>query len=371
MIRSGEFKPISSWGISDDRPFIIAGPCGAESEIQLLETAKQLANNNRIHLFRAGVWKPRTRPGVFEGVGEVALEWLKTVKQETGLPVSIEVAHPKHVEKALKADIDVLWIGARTSVNPFQVQELADTLKGVDVPVMVKNPVNPDIELWIGTMERFMNAGVKRIAAIHRGFSSYENSSYRNKPNWEIPIELKRRFPEVSLICDPSHICGSVEPLNYISQFAMDLNYDGLMIESHFDPNSALSDAKQQVTPQALNALLDNLILRDLKVDDVIILSKLEDLRDQIDEVDDQIIKTLANRMNIARNIGDYKRLNNVTILQPERWDEILDTRTHNGIQNKLTKEFILRLYSLIHEESIHQQTKMMQKEINELKGSE
>ncbi len=371
MTQKMKFIPINEWGYGDQRPFVISGPCGAETEEQLLKTAQEISSISAVNLLRAGVWKPRTRPGVFEGIGKEALKWLQNTREETGLPFCVEVAKPSHVEMALQVGTDVLWIGARTSVNPFLVQELADALKGVDVPVMIKNPVNPDLDLWIGAIERFSNTGIKKIAAIHRGFSSYENSSYRNKPNWEIPIELKRRIPGISLICDPSHICGSTAPLSYISQFSLDLNYDGLMIESHTNPSAALSASKQQITPYQLSKLLDNLILRDLEVKDVIVLSKLEDLRDQIDEIDDEIIKTLALRMDVARRIGDYKKQNNVTILQPERWEEILKTRTKNGVTQRLTKGFLSRLYSLIHEESIHQQTLTMNKQASELKNSE
>ncbi len=360
MLENHPFIPIVDWGFGGSRPFTISGPCSAESEKQLIETALEVSKIKSVNLLRAGAWKPRTRPGAFTGKGEVALEWLSKAKELTGLPVTTEVAYPAHIESALKYGIDVLWIGARTSVNPFMVQELAEALKGIDIPVMIKNPVNPDLELWIGAIERIAQTGIRRIAAIHRGFSSYENSVYRNKPNWEIPLELRRSLPGISMICDPSHICGSTEPLSYISQFALDLNYDGLMLESHIDPGSALSDARQQLHPADLKKLIDNLILRSLEVNDVIQLSKLEDLRDEIDEVDDTIIKTLAHRMAIARNIGEYKSLNNITILQPERWDEIIRSRTRSGVEKDLTMSFLLKLYNLIHEESILQQTKMM-----------
>jgi chorismate mutase len=362
MENNNKFIPIKDWGFGTGRPFVISGPCGAESEDQMVKTASLLAKDPRINIIRAGIWKPRTRPGEFEGRGEVGLSWLKTVKHETGLPVAVEVAYPSHAEAAIKAGVDLLWIGARTAVNPFMIQNLSDSLRGHDIPVMIKNPVNPDLNLWVGAIERIMNSGITRIAAIHRGFSSYENSNYRNKPNWEIPLELQRKLPGISMICDPSHISGSTEPLQYISQFALDLNYDGLMIESHHEPSTALSDAGQQITPDVLKVLLDNLILRNISVKDVFELSRLEDLRDQIDEIDDEIIRTMAHRMSIARLIGDYKSQNNITIYQPERWDEIIHSRTKNGINNKLTEAFLLRLYSLIHEESIHHQTLMMNK---------
>ncbi len=359
-----DFKStFADWNVGfKERPLVISGPCGAETHEQVLTTAKQLKLQG-INLFRAGIWKPRTRPGSFEGMGETALGWLADVKQQTGLPVTVEVATPQHIELALKYNIDVLWIGARTTVNPFQVQELASALKGVNVPVMVKNPVNPDLALWVGAIERIYKAGIKKLAAIHRGFSSYENSTYRNKPNWEIPIELRRQLPGLPLICDPSHICGNTFMLLYISQFALDLQYDGLMLESHFNPSAALSDAKQQLTPEQLEELLSKLIVRNPTTDNALALSKLEDLRDQIDEVDDQIVTLLAERMHIARLIGEYKFNHNIAVLQPERWEEIVRTRTLSGVEKKLTEQFILSLYTLIHKESIYQQTQQMEKE--------
>ena len=358
-----DFKALNQWGIlNDNRPLLISGPCGAETREQVMETARLLSQQN-IQLFRAGVWKPRTRPDSFEGAGEQALEWLQEVKATYHLPITIEVAQPRHVELALKAGIDVLWIGARTTVNPFLVQQLADSLKGIDVPVMIKNPVNPDLELWMGAIERFSKAGVQRMAAIHRGFSSYENSTYRNKPNWEIPIELKRRLPGIPLICDPSHICGNTFMLSYIAQFAMDLQYDGLMIESHVNPKAALSDAAQQLTPDELAVLIKGLVLRNATTQNVVELSKLEDLRDQIDELDDEIVRSLAQRMAVARTIGTYKHQNNITILQPERWEEIIRTRTAKGETQQLTHDFIIKMYNIIHEESIIQQTYQMDKE--------
>lgn len=357
------FIALDEWGIfKENHPLIISGPCGAETREQVLETARLLSQQN-VQLFRAGVWKPRTRPDSFEGAGEQALNWLKEVKELYHLPIIIEVAQPRHIELALKAGIDCFWIGARTTVNPFLVQQLADALKGTDIPVMIKNPVNPDLGLWIGAIERIYNSGINRIAAIHRGFSSYENSTYRNKPNWEIPIELRRRLPGIPLICDPSHICGNTFMLSYIAQFAMDLQYDGLMLESHVNPEVALSDAKQQLTPSELGELINNLILRNPTTENVIELSRLEDLRDQIDELDDEILRSLAERMAVARTIGQYKQRNNITILQPERWEEIIRTRTANGESQELTREFILKLYGIIHEESIHQQTQQMNKE--------
>lgn len=366
-----DLVPIEEWGFGKGRPFVIAGPCGAETRDQVMDVARELAASGKVNLFRAGVWKPRTRPGVFEGAGEEALEWLKEMKQETGLAFTVEVATPAHTEAAMNAGADALWIGARTTVNPFLVQEIAHSLHGIDIPVLIKNPVNPDINLWLGAIERFSNSGLSKLAAIHRGFSSYENSSYRNKPTWEIPIELKRRLPQLPLICDPSHICGTTEPLGYISQFALDLNFDGLMLESHPDPHNAWSDPDQQVRPVELIRLLDGLVSRELRFSDVVALSKLEDLRDQIDEIDDEIIRKLAHRMSVARLIGEYKHQNNVTILQPERWNEIIQTRTAMGTGEKLTEEFLQRLYNLIHEESIVHQTMVMQKHNKALKDSE
>ncbi len=354
-----EIPPINSWNKSFSRPFIIAGPCSAESEEQVMATAKAIAAFP-VNMLRAGIWKPRTRPDSFEGMGEVALQWLKQASREVNLPAAVEVANTRHVEKALKAGIDVLWIGARTTVSPFMVQELADALSGTDVPVMIKNPVNPDADLWTGAIERIAKAGISKIVAIHRGFSSYENSTYRNKPNWEIPIELRRRIPGLPLICDPSHIAGKTVLIPYVSQMAMDLNYEGLMVETHINPAAALSDARQQLNPEGLGQLIHDLVIRNSSVADVFELSKLEDMRDQIDEVDQTILDHMSERMAIARMIGQYKLKNHMTIYQPERWNEIIRTRTRIGTEKKLTREFILKLISIIHEESIYQQTLQM-----------
>jgi len=354
-----EIPSFDSWNKAFSRPFIIAGPCSAESPEQMLLTAKAVAAH-RVNMLRAGIWKPRTRPDSFEGMGEPALSWLKDAGREVNLPVSVEVASTRHVEQALKAGIDVLWIGARTTVSPFMVQEIADALSGVDIPVMIKNPVNPDLELWVGAIERMAKAGINKLVAIHRGFSSYENSTYRNKPNWEIPIELRRRIPGLPLICDPSHISGKTVLIPYLSQMAMDLNYEGLMIETHINPSEALSDARQQLSPDELGRLISALVIRNSSVEDVFELSKLEDLRDQIDEVDQTILDRMSERMAIARLIGQYKLRNHMTIYQPERWNDIIRTRTRTGMEKKLTKEFILRLISIIHEESIYQQTQQM-----------
>lgn len=340
-------------------PLLIAGPCSAESEDQLLSVVNSIQQEG-VHIIRAGAWKPRTRPNAFEGFGKEALKWMSNVSSLTGMPFITEVATPEHVELILKANVSMLWIGARTTVNPFLVQQIADALKGVDIPVFVKNPVNPDVNLWRGGIERFMNAGIKNVAAIHRGFSSYENSVYRNKPNWEIAIELRRQMPLLPLICDPSHICGNTTLIQDVSQIALDLQYSGLMIEVHPNPEKALSDAQQQLTPDQFKVIIKNLVVRKASSEDAFELSKLQDLRDRIDEIDDDIIEKIAERMNVARHIGKYKNENNIAVLQPERFAEILNTRTIKGLNNKLTKEFILRLYSLIHEESIFQQTGQM-----------
>jgi chorismate mutase len=350
--------PLKSW-FSHSSPFLIAGPCSAENPEQLFNSVKDLKANGA-HVIRAGAWKPRTRPGAFEGKGTAALTWIKEVSKMIGLPAITEIANPQHVEEALKAGIDFFWIGARTTVNPFLVQEIAHALNGVDIPVFVKNPVNPDVDLWLGAIERINKAGVNRIAAIHRGFSSYEKHLYRNKPFWEIAIELRRKVPSLPLICDPSHICGSTQLINYVSQIALDLQYDGLMIEVHSNPKEALSDAQQQLTPIEFKELVKKLVVRVASVNDVFELSKLEDLRDQIDEIDAEIIEKLAHRMSVARAIGKYKKKNNVAILQPERWEEILRTRTQAGVEKQLTREFLLNLLNSIHLESIYQQTIQM-----------
>jgi chorismate mutase len=346
-------------GNKNDKPFFIAGPCSAESEEQVFKTVESIAHEG-ISLVRAGIWKPRTRPDSFEGRGAVALKWLKDAGNYFNLPVTVEVANSEHVDAALHASIDVLWIGARTTVNPFMVQELADSLRGVDIPVMIKNPLNPDLELWIGAMERLQHAGINKIAAIHRGFSSYENSMYRYKPNWELPIEFRRRHSQIPMICDPSHICGTTETIQYVSQTALDLGYNGLMIETHIDPAHAMSDAKQQLTPAQLKNLLLQLVQRQSSSEDVFEKSKLQELRNLVDEIDSEVIDILSRRMDIARLIGEFKLKNNVAILQPERWDEIIRTRTAYGSTKDLSREFLLKLYSIIHEESILQQSYKM-----------
>ena len=317
-----ELEKLQLPGVEDRRPLIIAGPCSAETEEQVMETAKMLAERG-IKIFRAGIWKPRTKPGGFEGIGVEGLPWLKAVKKETGMLVATEVATAKHVYEALKAGIDILWIGARTTANPFAVQEIADALKGADVPVLVKNPVNPDLELWIGALERINGAGLKRIGAIHRGFSSYDKKLYRNLPQWHIPIELRRRIPSLPILCDPSHIGGKRELVAPLSQQAMDLGFDGLIVESHCNPDCAWSDAKQQVTPDVLDYILNLLVIRK----ETQTTENLSELRKQIDECDNNLIEELAKRMRIAREIGTYKKEHDMTILQTGRYNEILDKR--------------------------------------------
>jgi chorismate mutase len=348
-------------GIVLERPLVIAGPCSAESEEQVVETAR-LLHKNGIKVFRAGIWKPRTRPNAFEGVGTRGLPWLRRVKEEFGMLTAIEVANVKHVYEALKAGIDILWIGARTTANPFSVQEIADSLKGVDIPVMVKNPVNPDTELWIGALERINNAGIKKIAAIHRGFSTYNKTEYRNSPQWEIPIELKRRIPDLPIITDPSHICGNKELLQEVSQRSIDLNFDGLMIETHINPEKALSDAAQQLTPEELKTLLNRLIIRKSNIEDALLLTTLEELRQEIDNFDDKLLEILDSRMAVSRKIGEYKKKHNITILQTSRWDELLNRRIKLAGKKGLSEEFITKVFRAIHQESINHQTKVMNK---------
>ena len=335
----------------NERLTVIAGPCSAETEEQVITTARQLAGRG-CHIFRAGVWKPRTKPGGFEGNGEAALPWLQRVKEETHMMVATEVATPEHVELALKYGVDVFWIGARTSANPFAMQAIADSLKGIDVPVLVKNPVNPDLELWIGAMERLNQAGVKRIAAIHRGFSSYDKKIYRNLPMWQIPIELRRRVPDLPLFCDPSHIGGKRELVAPLCQQAMDLGMNGLIVECHCDPDKAWSDAKQQVTPDILAYILSLLVLRDEKVT----TEGINLMRKQIDELDNQLMELLAKRMKVCREIGEYKKEHNMTVLQTSRYNEILNKRGAQGSLWGMAPAFIKTVFEAVHEESVRQQ---------------
>jgi chorismate mutase len=351
---------IKDWRGYKGRPFLISGPCSAETEEQVMETARKLAEIKEVSVFRSGIWKPRTRPNSFEGVGSEGLKWLRRVKQETGLLVGTEVANEKHVYEALKYGIDLLWIGARTSVNPFTVQEISDALQGVDVMVLVKNPINPDIELWIGAIERVARAGITRIGAIHRGFSSYEKTLYRNQPNWQLPIELRRRIPDLPIICDPSHIAGARQYLHEISQKAMDLNFDGLMLESHINPAKALSDAAQQITPNDLKELLSRLILRSPGTSDPKLLDVLGELRQQIDIYDDHLLDLMEKRMKVAETIGLYKKENNITILQSLRWDEIISKAIIKGKAKGLSSELIDTIFKAIHQESINHQMRVM-----------
>ena len=336
---------------------VIAGPCSAESEEQVMCTAKQLADKG-CHIFRAGVWKPRTKPGGFEGNGEAALPWMQRVKEETGMLVAIEVATPEHIELALKYGIDILWIGARTTANPFAMQAIADSLKGVDIPVLVKNPVNPDLELWIGAMERLNQAGIKRLAAIHRGFSSYDKKIYRNLPMWQIPIELRRRIPELPIFCDPSHIGGRRELIAPLCQQAMDLGFNGVIVESHCDPDKAWSDAKQQVTPDVLDYILTLLVIRDESVT----TEGITALRKQIDELDNQLMELLSKRMRVCREIGQYKKEHNMTVLQTSRYTEILDKRGAQGSLCGMDSDFIKKVFEAVHEESVRQQIEIVNK---------
>jgi chorismate mutase len=353
-----KIQALNSWFPLGDQPLIIAGPCSAESEDQVLKTAAEIAKIPSIKVFRAGLWKPRTRPGDFEGVGEEGLNWLSRVRSEFGLMTTVEVADPKHVELALKYETDILWVGARTVVNPFSIQAIADALKGVDIPVMVKNPLNPDLKLWLGAIERIHAMGIDKIIAIHRGFHYFEKSPYRNSPMWEIPIELKRLVPTLPVIVDPSHICGQRDLLKTISQRAFDLEMDGLMIESHFDPSTARTDASQQITPKELEELLDSLVIRE-KTGTIDFQNKLEELRTEIDKTDGQLLQILAKRMEIIDEIGEYKKDNDITILQMKRWAGILEDRLAIGTHLGLEEQFLKNLLSLIHKESLIRQSEI------------
>lgn len=342
------------------RPLIISGPCSAETEEQVMETAARLKKTGKVDVLRAGIWKPRTRPGSFEGVGTKGLSWVAQARKITGLPVAVEVATAKQVEDALHFDIDILWIGARTTVNPFSVQDVADALRGANVPVLIKNPINPDLELWIGAVERVAKAGIKNIGLIHRGFSSYGNTEYRNAPMWHLAIEMKRRNPEMMIINDPSHISGNRILLQSVAQKAIDLDFDGIMIESHIDPDKAWSDAKQQVTPERLAEILDGIKWRHETTDQKEFVVALEKLREQINHVDDELMQLLGQRMKIAEKIGEYKKNNNITILQTNRWNEILERATEKGEVLGLTREFITKYYDAVHMESINHQNNIM-----------
>lgn len=344
-------EPLKIDNICLSRPIVIAGPCSAETPEQLLSTARELSKAG-IRFFRAGIWKPRTKPGGFEGVGDIGLKWLSEVKKETGMLTCTEVANTKHTEIAVKEGVDILWIGARTTANPFAVQEIAEAIGGMDIPVLVKNPVNPDLELWIGGIERLLNSGIKRVAAVHRGFSSYERGLFRNRPHWHIPIELRRLFPSLTLLCDPSHIGGHASLIESISQQAMDLGFDGLMTEVHIDPSKALSDKDQQVTPSAFAGILSRLVIRQKESPSKL----LEELRRELDELDDSLVSLLSRRMAIAREIGHYKIKHDMPVLQPVRYEKMVTERVANCSAAKLDRQFLKLIMEAIHEESVRQQ---------------
>ena len=340
---------------AEETPLLIAGPCSVESKEQILNTAKSLKKYN-INILRGGIWKPRTRPNAFEGIGGRGIGWLKKAGEVTGIPVGTEVAIPMHVEICLSHEIDILWIGARTTANPFSVQAIADALKGVDIPVMVKNPVSPDVGLWMGALERLNNAGITKLAAVHRGFSTSDSGRYRNKPNWHIPIELKRHLPDIPLICDPSHICGNRELLQHVSQESIDLLFQGLMLEVHPDPDHAMSDNEQQLTPDAFGKLIKNLKIKKESTDDMRFQRRLRVMREDIDRIDSEIIGFLGKRMQIVEEIGRYKEEKNITVLQPSRWEEILESRVKEAEKYNLSSGFMTKIYQYIHEEAVRHQ---------------
>ena len=342
-----------------DHPLVIAGPCSAETESQVLGIAHELKNSD-VSIFRAGIWKPRTRPGNFEGVGSIGLKWLQKVKKETGLLVTTEVANANHVKIALDHDIDVLWIGARSTVSPFIVQEIADALKNTDKIVLLKNPVNPDLSLWYGGIERLYTANIKKLGVIHRGFSTYSKTKFRNNPEWQIPIELQNKFPDLPLICDPSHICGRRDIIKQTSQKALDLNFDGLMIETHNDPDNAWSDAAQQITPKTLINLMKDLVIRKESLEEKSFINELENLRIKIDNADSQILDIIGNRMKVSEEIGKIKKNQNVAILQSARWNDILEKMISDGREKGLSEDFILKIFKAIHQESINHQEKIL-----------
>lgn len=340
-------------------PVIIAGPCSAETREQVIETAKQVSEIPGIQILRAGIWKPRTKPGNFEGIGEEALSWMQEAKELTGLPYAVEVANASHVEEALKHNADILWIGARTTVNPFSVQEIADSLKGVDIPMLIKNPINPDVDLWLGAFERMEKVGLTKLAAIHRGFSKFGETYYRNAPMWHIPIELRRLRPDLPIICDPSHICGKRDTIEDVSQYAANLDFNGLMIESHINPEEAWSDAKQQLNPKDLEHIVQNLIWRDNNG-----IQGLAELRDHINLIDDELLELLSKRMDVAEKIGQYKKSNNMAILQTNRWNDILEATIAKAKQKNLSESFITKYLDAVHIESIGRQNSIMSKEL-------
>lgn len=358
-----DINPIKAWLPHIDNPLLISGPCSLESEKQALDTARLLAKDKRVFVYRGGVWKPRTRPGSFEGVGSIGLKWLQMVREETGLPVGTEVANAQHTEEALKAGLDVLWIGARSTTSPFVVQEIADVLKGTDTVVMIKNPVNPDAQLWMGAIERIHQAGIRNLVAIHRGFTPFRETKYRNYPNWKTVIELRRSVPNLPIICDPSHIAGSREYLFEISQKAFDMGMEGLMLESHIDPSCAMSDAAQQLTPADLGKLLDKLVIRYESANNPDFESRLDMLRNRIDAIDSELLEMLSSRVQIVKEIGQYKKDNNVTALQINRWTQLMENRVNLGKSLDLDETFIKILFQLIHEDSVRMQTEIMDAE--------
>ncbi|MFN8299510.1 MAG: chorismate mutase [Chitinophagales bacterium] len=364
MSVSLNITPFADWTGVANKPFVIAGPCSAEGEEQVMETVQQIVSlaKGKVHMIRAGIWKPRTRPNSFEGVGEIGLPWVKNAGRSVGLPVTVEVANPEHVEAALKAEIDVLWIGARTTVSPFAVQEIADSLKGVDIPVLVKNPVNPDLDLWVGAIERLNAVGLTKLGAIHRGFSSYQKTIYRNPPMWEIPIELRRRYPGLPIILDPSHMGGARDLIYNLAQQGMDMGFEGLMIEAHRNPDKAWSDAKQQVTPQRLAEILQTLMVRQpsIATDE---FQPLLDLRARVDRIDDYIIELLSERMGISEEIGMFKKDHHLAVHQAERWAFIVKRALEKGKTGGLTEEFLLKLFQQIHNESIRHQSNVMERD--------
>jgi len=356
-----KIEELNSWIDTKSKPLVIAGPCSAESEEQMLQTASQIAKIPQVNIFRAGIWKPRTRPGEFEGTGVEGLKWLRKVKEQYGFPTAIEVAKPEHIDLALKYEVDVLWLGARTVVNPFSVQEIAEALRGAKLPVMIKNPLNPDLKLWIGAIERINAVGIEKIMAIHRGFHYFGSSQFRNAPMWEIPIELKRLAPKLPLIVDPSHICGRRDLIEETSQKALDLEMDGLMIESHFKPSDALTDSAQQISPDNLASMLDRLKIRD-PGSNVDFQHKLEEFRSEIDKLDVELLQILAKRMEIIDEIGNYKNENDITILQMKRWVGIVEDRLSIGNELGLDKPFLKRMLNIIHRESLQRQSEIFKK---------
>lgn len=358
-----EINPIKDWLPHINNPLLISGPCSLETEKQTIETARLLAKDPRVFVFRGGVWKPRTRPGSFEGVGSIGLRWLQLVKKETGLPVATEVANAHHTEEALRAGVDILWIGARSTASPFVVQEIADVIKGSNAIVMIKNPVNPDVQLWLGSIERIYMSGIKNIVAIHRGFTPFRETKYRNYPNWKTVIELRRLMPNLPIICDPSHIAGNREFLHEIAQKAFDMGMEGLMLESHIDPPSALSDSSQQLTPADLGKLLDKLVIRYENAKNPEFENRLEILRNRIDAIDSELLEILSSRMEIVKQIGLYKKENNVTALQISRWSQLMDNRINLGKQLALNENFVKTFFQMIHEDSVRMQTEIMDSE--------